>query len=352
MSGEDSTQNPNNQLITELTSKLARLLQSNNENQPQRLPDSLKISVNLNNSNFSLWSRMIKVAIGGKSEALLNHLTKDPLENNNQKWNQDDLVVFLWVIQNIEPQIASNLTQFPTVKSLWNALVTTYSSSKDKLQTFDLHVRSNNIKQEGKSIEELWLKLQGIWGEIELRDPNPMEHPNDIIKYNNIRSEKKLFQFLNALDHKHDNIKRELLRLEPLPTVEGAYAAIRKENAHQTSKIKEADGHVLVSKNQRRSNYLSSKDKDNLTCEECGMKRHTKDQCFRRIGYPEWWNDGHKKGKASVATAVAATRGNQEINNSGTTTAQGGFGLMAAEQPSSSSGGGFAKGTLPLFHIK
>ncbi|XP_071713888.1 uncharacterized protein [Rutidosis leptorrhynchoides] len=179
------------QLITELTSQLARILQTNNENQSQRHPDSLKISVTLNNSNYSLWSRMIKVAIGGKSEALLNHLTEDPPETNNQKWNQEDLVVFSWIIQNIEPQIASNLTQFPTAKTLWNALITTYSSGKDKLQTFDLHVKANNIRQEGKSTEELWLKLQGIWGEIEIRDPNPMEHPNDIVKYNNIRTSER-----------------------------------------------------------------------------------------------------------------------------------------------------------------
>ncbi|XP_071721007.1 uncharacterized protein [Rutidosis leptorrhynchoides] len=179
------------QLITELTSQLARILQTNNENQSQRHPDSLKISVTLNNSNYSLWSRMIKVAIGGKSEALLHHLTEDPPETNNQKWNQEDLVVFSWIIQNIEPQIASNLTQFPTAKTLWNALITTYSSGKDKLQTFDLHVKANNIRQEGKSTEELWLKLQGIWGEIEIRDPNPMEHPNDIVKYNNIRTSER-----------------------------------------------------------------------------------------------------------------------------------------------------------------
>ncbi|XP_071715107.1 uncharacterized protein [Rutidosis leptorrhynchoides] len=349
------------QLITELTSQLARILQTNNENQSQRHPDSLKISVTLNNSNYSLWSRMIKVAIGGKSEALLNHLTEDPPSTNNQKWNQEDLVVFSWIIQNIEPQIASNLTQFPTAKTLWNALITTYSSGKDKLQTFDLHVKANNIRQDGKSTEELWLKLQGIWGEIDTRDPNPMEHPNDIVKYNNIRSEQKLFQFLNSLDHKHDNIKRELLRTDPLPTVEGAYAAIRKENAHQfifnktdaftqsgiatglvapASKSNDFDGHGLLSRNQQRrsDSTSSSRDKDNLECTKCGMKRHTREQCFKVIGYPDWWADKHRKGKASMVT-TATTKGKQEDNETGTTT-QGGFGLFTAEPPSSSSSSG------------
>ncbi|XP_071699211.1 uncharacterized protein [Rutidosis leptorrhynchoides] len=362
MSGNDDIQTQNTQLITELTSQLARILQTNNENQSQRHPDSLKISVTLNNSNYPFWSRMIKVAIGGKSEALLNHLTENQPTSNSQKWNQEDLVVFSWIIQNIEPQIASNLTQFPIAKTLWNALITTYSSGKDKLQTFDLHVKANNIRQNGKSIEELWLKLQGIWGEIYIRDPNPMEHPNDIVKYNNIRSEKKLFQFLNSLDHKHDNIKRELLRTDLLPTVEGAYAAIRKENAHQfiftnktdaltqsgiatglvapASKSKAFDGHGLLSRNQQRrsDSTSSSRDKDNLKCTECGMKRHTKDQCLRIVGYPDWWPDGHKKGKASMVT-TAITRGKQGDNETGTTS-QGGFGLLAADPPSSSSGEG------------
>ncbi|XP_071687396.1 uncharacterized protein [Rutidosis leptorrhynchoides] len=354
MSYADSSQTQSSQ-ISELTSQLAKLIQSNMESQAHRLPDSLKINLNLNNTNFSLWSRMMKVAIGGKSDALLNHLTNDPPAITDNKWNQKDLVVFSWIIQNIEPQIASNLTQFPTTKTLWNALITTYSSGKDKLQTFDLHVRANNIRQEGKSLEELWLNMQGIWGEIKMRDPNPMECHNDIVKYNNLRSEQKLFQFLNALDHKHDNIKREILRLDPLP-VESAYAAIQKEIAHRTifgtktetpnhsdigtglvtSRTKEHEGTNLISRNQRRSDHSqsSSQDKDKLVCSECGMKRHTREQCFRVIGFSEWWNDGHKKGKVAMVTATAATGCNPEASNSGTTTT-GGFGLLAVEQPSS-----------------
>ncbi|XP_071687777.1 uncharacterized protein [Rutidosis leptorrhynchoides] len=348
---EDNSHTRNSE-ISELTSQLAKLIQANVESQAHRLPDSLKINLSLNNTNFSLWSRMMKVAIGGKSDALLKHLTDDPPEVTSNKWNQEDLVVFSWIIQKIEPQIASNLTQFPITKTLWNALVTTYSVGKDKLQTFDLHVRANNIKQEGKPLEELWLKMQGIWGEIEMRDPNPMEHPSDIVKYNNLRSEQKLFQFLNALDQKHDNIKREILRLDPLPTVESAYAAIHKETAHQTifgtkteapthsgiatglvaSKTKEHDGHGLISKKQSRSDYSQlSRDKDKLECGKCGMKRHTKEQCFKVIGYPEWWNDGHTKGKASMVTVAVATGGNLEANNSGAS-ATGSFGLLAAEQ--------------------
>lgn len=51
---------------------------------------------------------MIKVAIGGKYKALLSHLLGNLAppatdEEKFKKWEHDDLVVFSWLIQNIEP---------------------------------------------------------------------------------------------------------------------------------------------------------------------------------------------------------------------------------------------------------
>lgn len=108
---------------------------------------------------------------------------------------------------NIEPTIAGTLTEYPTAKMLWDALVVTYSSGKDKLQTFNLHVKANDIKQNDSTLEEFWITLQGVWGEIDKIDPNPMKCPDDIKTYARIRSEQKLFQFLNALDRKYKSIK-------------------------------------------------------------------------------------------------------------------------------------------------
>ncbi|KAK9076947.1 hypothetical protein SSX86_005282 [Deinandra increscens subsp. villosa] len=134
----------------------------------------------------------------------------------------------------LEANVSGNLTEFPTAKSLWDALVVTYSSGRDKLQTFNLHVKANEIKQEETPLENFWITLQGIWGEIDRIDPNPMKCSEDIKAYSKLRSEQKLFQFLNALNYRYDHIKREILRLDPLPTAEAAYASVRKETAHQS----------------------------------------------------------------------------------------------------------------------
>ncbi|KAJ0598803.1 putative RNA-directed DNA polymerase [Helianthus annuus] len=300
---------------------------------------------------------MIRVAIGGKSKPLLSHLSgnpapPDPTDERYEQWEQDDLIVFSWLIQNIEPALASNLTEFPTAKSLWDALVVTYSSGKDKLQTFDLHVKANGIKQNGSPLEDFWIIMQGIWGEIDRRDPNPMTCTVDIATYNKIRSEQKLFQFLNALDRQYDTIKREILRWDPLPSAEGAYAAVRKEMAHQgilgtatSSHNNVAAGLVANGSHETESLGFLSKgrsgqknpnsgsssqiDKSKLKCLHCGMLKHTKDQCFKLVGYPEWWNDGHKKrnkegGKA--AAAIGDTKNNSAGNDQQNS---GGFGGVA-----------------------
>lgn len=225
-------------LGSDLSLQLANLLKNGLNQQPQnpKLSNNLQINLKLNSQNYTLWTRMIRVAIGGKSKSLLSHLTTDPPDKKSEdyeQWEQEDLIVFSWLIQNIEPVLAGNLTEYPTAKMLWDALVVTYSSGRDKLQTFNLHVKANDIKQNNSSLEDFWISLQGIWGEIDRIDPNPMKCPEDIKTYSKIRSEQKLFQFLNALDRRYEPIKREILRLEPLPSAEAAYATVRKEAAHQ-----------------------------------------------------------------------------------------------------------------------
>ncbi|KAJ0578144.1 hypothetical protein HanIR_Chr05g0244051 [Helianthus annuus] len=344
----------NNSLAIQIANLLKNGIQNQTQTQnPKPNPsDRLKISLNLSSQNYPLWARMIRVAIGGKSKAFLNHLTQkppEPTDENYDQWEQDDLVISSWLIQNIEPAIASNLTEFPTAKTLWDALMVTYSNGKDKLQTFDLHVKANEFKQNGVPLEEFWIVMQGIWGEIERRDPNPMTCSADIATYNKLRSENKLFQFLNALDRKYDPLKREILRWDSLPSAEAAYAAVRKETAHQNifgtlpqglasrlSSTSDSDGVGLISKGRRpdqKFNPSSSRvDKTKLKCDHCGMMKHTKEQCFKLVGYPEWWGDGHKKGKAAAAVS------NQEIAGSGsggshrktTGKEEGGAGFFAA----------------------
>ncbi|GJX90977.1 hypothetical protein Tco_0344303 [Tanacetum coccineum] len=55
-------------------------------------------------------------------------------------------------------------------------------------------------------------------------------------------------------------------------------------------------------KNEGKKKWVTKDDKSHHKCEECGMSRYTKEQCFCIVSYPDWWTDGNKKGTKSAKT--------------------------------------------------
>ena len=88
---------------SDLSIELANLLKNGFNTQPQnpKMSDNLQINLKLNSQNYALWTRMILVAIGGKSKALVKHLISNPPDQSDANYDQreqDDLIVFSWLI--------------------------------------------------------------------------------------------------------------------------------------------------------------------------------------------------------------------------------------------------------------
>ncbi|XP_072056226.1 uncharacterized protein [Arachis hypogaea] len=219
-SDKDTSVNTGNNLNKpdELTLQIAKLLQSSLEMQSsQNNSDNLSIGFQLNGDNYPLWVTLIRKVIGGRGKKA--HLTGIPpapaeTEPTYEQWKQGDQTVFTWIIQNIKVSLMNNVSQFPTAKALWDGLATTYGSGMDPIQIYDLHQQANTRKQ----------------GQ-DRKQPNPMKFPEDITTFNRLKQEERLYQFLTGVDDKFDTVRRDLLKQEPAPSVESAYATIRREAA-------------------------------------------------------------------------------------------------------------------------
>ena len=145
-----------------------------------------------------------------------------------------------------------------------------------------------------------------LWKENDRRKPNPMKYPGDILTYNQLIQQNQLYQFLARISETFDKDRRDLLLLDPLPTVEEAYASIRREIMRHGIMKKEPSsdleslgtGGVFAVKGRT---YRREDDKSHLKCTHCGGTRHTKNECFKLVGYPEWWPDTKKKGAKEPA---------------------------------------------------
>lgn len=61
--------------------------------------------------------------------------------------------------------------------------------------------------------------------------PNPIVHSEDITIFNTYIQKKRLYQLLAGINDSYDKERRDLLNQDLLPTVEMAYATIRREVA-------------------------------------------------------------------------------------------------------------------------
>ena len=86
------------------------------------------------------------------------------------------------------------------------------------------------MKQAGGSIEKYYNDLQGLWREIDFRRPNPMKCAIDIKSYNSMLQEERVYIFLDGLDDRLDLVRSDVLHLKPFPSIEQAYAHVRRED--------------------------------------------------------------------------------------------------------------------------
>ncbi|CAL8152254.1 unnamed protein product [Prunus armeniaca] len=60
-----------------------------------------------------------------------------------------------------------------------------------------------------------------------------MEYESDIKRYNDILQEDRVYIFLDDLDDRLDKARSDVLHMTPFPTVDHAYAYVRREDVRQ-----------------------------------------------------------------------------------------------------------------------
>jgi len=342
MSNPDQTDQtdepPSASILTELTTRMNEALTKASTPMTE---NTAAIGIKLDGSNYALWSQVVEMYISGKDKlGYINGDIHQPPQTDPsfRKWRTDNAIVKGWLINSMDPSLIGNFIRFPTAKLVWDSIATTYFDGSDTSQVYDLRRRVTCLKQAGGSLEKFFTELQGLWREIDFRRPNPMECVVDIQHYNTIIQEDRVYTFLDGLDDRLDNIRGDILQMKPFPTIEQAYAHVRREAVRQAVMISgaptENSGAVLASKSFKPGQHSSPSTKslslgsgkagtpsrprassDGTKCSHCGNSKHIRDTCFKLHGYPEWWNELQARkcqdgpgsdggsGKAAVATA-------------------------------------------------
>lgn len=125
-------------------------------------------------------------------------------------------------------------------------------------------------------------------------------------KFMEIEGRSKLMQFLMRLNNDYESVRNQILSMDSFPTVNKAYYIVQ-----QVEKQKQVTSNVydpiafFVNNTNGRSENNQRKDGRNIrndgrndkrSCTFCNQDGHIEDQCFEKIGYPDWYKGKKNKG--------------------------------------------------------
>ncbi|XP_047979007.1 uncharacterized protein LOC125220919 [Salvia hispanica] len=143
----------------------------------------------------------MKVKIGGRGA--YPYIRNDPPEAGSKgfdEWEENDLVVFSWIVDNIENEIVADFAHHLTSKALWDNLAVTFENKADRYLIYDLEEKAINIKQGSLNLETYYRRIHGLWINID----------------------------------QYDSIRRDILKEDPPPSVETAYGRVKTEAARRS----------------------------------------------------------------------------------------------------------------------
>lgn len=108
--------------------------------------------------------------------------------------------------------LIGTLIRFSTSRQVWEAIATTYFDGNDTFQVYYLCRRVSQLRERGGSLEKYYNDLQGLWRDIDFRQPNPIECANDIQKFNSLIQEERVYVFLDGLYDHSDKIRKMFYR--------------------------------------------------------------------------------------------------------------------------------------------
>ena len=207
----------------------------NTDDSKLRVSKSVTVAVKLNGMNYQLWARLMKIQIG--SRRVLKHITGTPPPPalgaaDFTDWEETNLIVFSWILDNIETDIMINFAHHQTAQALWESLAVTFESSADPYRLYNLEEKAGKITQGEQDLETYWRHLHETWIDVDRRQHQPIDccdkGTGQFRRYSGTR---RLFKFLTGLHPRNDSIKRDILKETPWPSTEVAYGMVKREAA-------------------------------------------------------------------------------------------------------------------------
>ncbi|VFQ68600.1 unnamed protein product [Cuscuta campestris] len=122
----------------------------------------------LTGTNFIPWSRSIKIALISKMKiGFINGMCRKPdtASPNCAQWERCDNMVFSWILNSIQPDLAEAFLYATSSQELWNELMERFGESNGPL-IYQIEKKIADIRQNNDPVGVYFTKLKKLWDEL------------------------------------------------------------------------------------------------------------------------------------------------------------------------------------------
>ncbi|KAM0029215.1 putative RNA-directed DNA polymerase [Helianthus debilis subsp. tardiflorus] len=283
---------------------------------PSDYPRQMHVNDTLTDNNYLDWVQEMENFLFAKNKiGFIDGTLKKPKETdaNHMAWKRCDAMIKGWLTTAMDKEIRGSVKFANSAAEIWTDLRERFGKESAP-RAYELKQLISNTKQDGMTVSAYYTKLRGLWDEMQSFLPTPKCLCSGCTcgigkSLRELREKEQLYEFLMGLDGEFTTIRTQILATKPTPTLGNAYHLVAEDGQQRSITggrriVNEAAAfQATVKRNAGSSKTIQKDEKPTGHCDFCGRDGHTRDGCFKRIGYPEWWPGKNKREKSRPRAA-------------------------------------------------
>ena len=159
----------------------------------------------------------------------LQESCEEPSDKESQAWrtwNTTNSTVVSWLMTSVAPSIGRMIEAIQNAAVVWKTLSNMYSGEGNVMMMVEAQNKVENLKQEGRTVQEYASELQQLWADLDHYDPLQLKHEDDIVIGNKWLQRRRVIHFLKGLNKEFEDRRVAMFHQVTLPTMEDAISAM------------------------------------------------------------------------------------------------------------------------------
>lgn len=257
-------------------------------------------------ANYTSWCEAMLMALTAKNKVgfIDGYVVKPPPEDPfHNAWVRCNITVCSWILNSVSQEISESLLYIRSAVVIWEELKDQFHQS-NRFRVFQLCKSLAELQQGSLSVTAYLTRLKTLWNELKQFRSDPVCTCGGLRALAETHQEDCIIQFLMGLNESYANIRSQVLMMEPLPSLSKVFSLVVQEERHRTIQLSQFSSEsMVIPENSINATLVSGNSydvkqerRDRFYCTHCKAKGHSKERCYKLIGYPPGFKSRARSG--------------------------------------------------------